>query len=162
MDFGDFIVSATGAFVGFALATLSDALVRRGIEQKDIKAIAKAFDDELHNNLEIANLAKERFDQRTSKFEYRTNVWRMIISSGLLMKLYSKKTTKYNGCIGLYTVIDCANSLERSIELCYYWQNSSSMGTDDFSRLKEKRLSYSNEIIMRINNITKVGKNTND
>jgi len=153
-EFHNLLVSATGAFIGFGLAILSNFYIKKDIERNDMEAIAAAFDDELKRNLEIAALVNERFNNSNSnKFEYAMSVWQAIIASGLLMKLYSERTTRYNGCIELYAVIDCANSLERSIELCYY---SNGKG-DELLRLKEKRLLYTKQIIAKINDILITG-----
>jgi len=156
-DFNAFITStassAIGAFIGFLLALLGDKLIIRKIEKKDMKSIEIAVKYELENNLKVAMMVKEQYnDPSCNKIEYLSSVWKAIISSGALFKIYLRgliKKNMYNDCIDLYEIIDCANSLEHSIELCHFIRPFD----DEILRLKEKRLYYANQIINIINNL---------
>jgi len=145
------VTSAIGAFVGFILALLGDRLIKRKTEQKDMKSIEIAVKKELKKNLEVAMMIKEKYnDPYCNKIEYLSSVWKTIVSSGALFKIYFRgliKNNVYSDSIDLYEIIDCANSLEHSIELCHFMQPSD----DEILRLKKKRLYYADQIINIIN-----------
>jgi uncharacterized membrane-anchored protein YhcB (DUF1043 family) len=153
MEFIDLVFALTaniiGVFIGFLLASLNQRRISRKTDKNDMKALSEAFAQELENNIDVLETILNRYNhEHSNRFEYENSVWHSIITSGSLFKLFSSKDNSFKkNLLNLYSLIDRANLLERSIEMCCY----SSAGSNNLQRLKNKRLVFvvpiSNEIL---------------
>lgn len=103
----DILVSFIGAFLGFAFALLSEAIVEKLVRRRDINSYLKNIKQELQV---IKAVLESHKDSKDMELFFDVPIWEAFISSGDIRYLLNK--TYYTELLNVYTKIKKANELE--------------------------------------------------
>lgn len=103
----DVVVSFIGAFLGFAFALLSEAIIQKIVRKRDINSYLRNIQIELRT---IRNSLDKHKDSADISLFFDIPIWEAFISSGDIRYLMNK--SYYSDLLNTYSKIKRANELE--------------------------------------------------